>query len=447
MDNRNYPKILIIGQNFNKIDGGGITLTNLFMGWDKDNIAVASFNIDLTQTSICTSYYQIGNDEEKWIFPFNYLQRKIKSGPILLNTQNYGKKDSNHRNNIFTRVRESELKELLKKFFRSSLHFWGVYNLFYKLRISAGFITWVKDFKPDIIYTQLSSLALIRFVDKLQQLIDVPIAIHIMDDWPKTIASKGFFSLYWKRVIDHEFRELINKSSYLMSICQSMSDEYKIRYGKDFIPFHNPIDLTIWKKESKNKWNIKHSFYIVYAGRVGNANQKSIFDICKSTSILNKEGTYIYFDIYTPDYQLKRVLKLNKFQGVSIHPSIPHEDIPPLLAGADLLVIPLDFDKKSIKFAGFSMPGKTSEYMASGTPILVYAPAETALIHYTDKEKWGFVVNERNLSLLSAAIKQLYSDKFLREQLGKHARELAFKNHNAIIVRDNFHKLFTYQRS
>ena len=85
--------------------------------------------------------------------------------------------------------------------------------------------------------------------------------------------------------------------------------------------------------------------------------------------------------------------------------------------------------------------------MASETPILVYAPAETALSHYADKEKWGYVVNERNLSLLYDAIKQLYSDKSLREQLGKHARELAFKNHNAIVVRDNFHKLFTYKRS
>jgi len=38
----NYPKILIFGQPFNTYSGGGITLTNLFRGWPKDRIAVAS---------------------------------------------------------------------------------------------------------------------------------------------------------------------------------------------------------------------------------------------------------------------------------------------------------------------------------------------------------------------------------------------------------------------
>jgi hypothetical protein len=34
------PKVLIIGQPFNNDTGGGITLSNLFSGWDKDKIAV-----------------------------------------------------------------------------------------------------------------------------------------------------------------------------------------------------------------------------------------------------------------------------------------------------------------------------------------------------------------------------------------------------------------------
>ena len=35
------PKVLIIGQPFNNDTGGGITLTNLFNGWDRDKLAVA----------------------------------------------------------------------------------------------------------------------------------------------------------------------------------------------------------------------------------------------------------------------------------------------------------------------------------------------------------------------------------------------------------------------
>ena len=38
-----------------------------------------------------------------------------------------------------------------------------------------------------------------------------------------------------------------------------------------------------------------------------------------------------------------------------------------------------DFDKKSISFLKYSMPTKASEYMISGTPVLVYSHGETAV--------------------------------------------------------------------
>src|SRR5262249_7147720 len=79
------PKVLIIGQPFNNDTGGGITLSNLFSGWDKDKIAVVCSpyllqdNID---TNICDTYYQLGQKEGRRIFPFNLFNRKYYSGVI-----------------------------------------------------------------------------------------------------------------------------------------------------------------------------------------------------------------------------------------------------------------------------------------------------------------------------------------------------------------------------
>ena len=33
----NFPKVLILNQPFNNVSGGGITLSNLFKGWEKDH--------------------------------------------------------------------------------------------------------------------------------------------------------------------------------------------------------------------------------------------------------------------------------------------------------------------------------------------------------------------------------------------------------------------------
>ena len=77
-----YPKILIFGQPFNGFSGGGITLTNLFKGWPKEKIAVAYLGHGLVSvtTDVCDTYYQLGEKEHKWKFPFSLIQKKFQSG-------------------------------------------------------------------------------------------------------------------------------------------------------------------------------------------------------------------------------------------------------------------------------------------------------------------------------------------------------------------------------
>ena len=111
------------------------------------------------------------------------------------------------------------------------------------------------------------------------------------------------------------------------------------------------------------------------------------------------------------------------------------------MAAADLLVIPYDFDRQSVQFIKFSMSTKVSEYMASGTPILVYAPEETAVVKYARSEKWGSVVSQRNKTLLKQMIIQLIQTPDLRESLGSQARNLASQNHDAVKVREQFRRV------
>lgn len=75
-------KALIFGQFFNNRHGGSLTLTNLVKGWPKDKIPVAFIGHGLINvtTDIFVTYYQLGCDEHKWIFPFNFIQRKFSSG-------------------------------------------------------------------------------------------------------------------------------------------------------------------------------------------------------------------------------------------------------------------------------------------------------------------------------------------------------------------------------
>jgi len=112
--------------------------------------------------------------------------------------------------------------------------------------------------------------------------------------------------------------------------------------------------------------------------------------------------------------------------------------MPEILPEYDILFLPLGFDKKSVRFTQLSMPTKTSEYMISGTPILVNAPHQVGLTHYAMHEKWGYLVTSEGIEDLKKAIIELYESRDLREKLGNKAREVAINKHDALVVREQF---------
>jgi glycosyltransferase involved in cell wall biosynthesis len=108
----------------------------------------------------------------------------------------------------------------------------------------------------------------------------------------------------------------------------------------------------------------------------------------------------------------------------------------------DLLLLPQDFDDNSVKFLKYSFPTKVSEYMISGTPILVYGDIRTGLTQYALKEKWSYVVTENSKAALCRALTDLYNDVDLRSKLAAKAQQIAIEREDAITVRENFRKAF-----
>ena len=112
--------------------------------------------------------------------------------------------------------------------------------------------------------------------------------------------------------------------------------------------------------------------------------------------------------------------------------------LPRLLAGSDLLVLPYNFDARSARYIRLSFPTKAPAYMMSATPILVYAPADVATARYAVREGWGHVVSVQGQESLITALKSLMDDPSLRERLGRQAQAVALARHDAGKVRAEF---------
>lgn len=433
LNEKDFPRVLLVGYScFESTTGGGITLSNLFRGWPREKLAVVS-EIDYPpDLEICDQYYKLGSLENHWIWPLSLFQRRwVVSGPMTISmTQNAPAskglvvKDVRPEN-----VRQRSFNGLVKI---------GLEELLYPAKLSRNLLAWVQLYKPDVIYTQLASLNRIRLVKQLCDATGAELAIHIMDDWPTTLYHDRWLSFYIQWRMDIEFRMLINRAKVLMAISPYMSQVYQERYGKKFVTFHNPLNLKDWLKVSKTDWNVSSPFRLVYTGRIGNANQKSLKDICEAVEYLNNNGYSIQFQIFTPDYQSELSKILQKARNVFVNTPVPHDLIPTILSNADTLILPLDFDPRSIQYSQYSMPTKAPEYMVSGTPILVYAPEKTAVAEYAHDEHWGVVVSEQGATGLIKGILLLMQDKALREQLGFQARQIAIERFDAETVRVDF---------
>ena len=80
---------------------------------------------------------------------------------------------------------------------------------------------------------------------------------------------------------------------------------------------------------------------------------------------------------------------ISDFKNIEYKGYVAYENLPKIFAETDLLILPYDFHTASIKFIKYSMPTKAPEYMASGTPILIFSPEDTALVEYAKEYRLG----------------------------------------------------------
>lgn len=424
------PKVLIVGQSFNNDTGGGITLTNLFADWRKEQLAVACSGyllLDNIDTETCNTYYQVGHKEKKWVFPFNYLRRKYDSGLV--------KFDKKLQIQNLTIPKSKFRVKLIMDYFYPFVEYIGLSHSIYKTNLSADFRKWLDEFNPDVIYAQASSRDGLLFCSLVQSYLKKPFIFHMMDDWPSTIADKGLFKNYWRKRIGQEFQDLLDGSDMLMTISSEMAKEYKRRYNKDSVVFHNPIQSGFWQQYQRKEYYLNGSPTLLYAGRTGLGIQSTLVTISKAISNVNKNlNTNIKFVLQTvekPDWA-------NEYDCVVHKNFVPYEDLPRAFAEADLLILPYDFSRDSIKYIQYSMPTKASEYMISGTPIIIFAPEVTAIVKYAKEYGWAKIVTENNSEDLTEVIENLILNPSERERIAKKAIAIAEKNHDAAVVTSKF---------
>ncbi len=432
MNVSDFPRVLVVtSNNFNLMTGGGITLTNLFQGWPADRIANLHEDSTPEDHSVCQNFYRLSEEEIRWVWPFSLVQSwydgvssTIDREPSVADERRTLSEPS--KGAIWVRLARRALGDGVPR----------------AAKISKRLGDWLKRFKPEVLYGFLGSLAQIRLVHELTHTLHVPVAIHMMDDWPAVLYRRGLLGPVLRSVVQREFHTVLEKASLRMGICEDMCDEYKMRYGVPFLPFHNALDMDVWLPQAKRDWTAGSPFIVRYVGSiVPDGQREALRDVCNAVVALRTSECSIEMWVHAPREQAAYLKDLDVVGGsLRLEDPPRSESIAHLLSGADLLVLPFNFDERSRQYIRLSMPTKVPAYMACGTPVLVYGPPGIATVRYAERDGWAHVLSTPGIPSLRKTLLWLVKDQAARERLGRRAFILGLERHDAAIIRPAFHK-------
>lgn len=438
VQNNIYPKVLIIGETFRFNGGGGITMINLFKNWPKKNIAIITDLInETTPEANCSIFYQLGSLERRYRILSFFSGSNVKSGEIEI---------KKHLLENECKIKKKKLKRLTLKiilfrffnFFSPFFVILGIDKFFIENRASQQLLDWIDTFSPNIIFATPFMYNRMSLIHDVIEKRNYPLAIHITDDLINVINKPNLLYFYWRKKINFKYESIIQRANVLMSISEAMSVEFQKRYGRIFIPFRNPIDVSNWEKYEKNDWAIKFPAKVIYFGRLTSVNTNTLEAFCLAINELNKDKIQIELDIFTSDINVSFSKKNKKHIGIKILPPIKYNDMPKTITKYDFALLPFDFNKKGIKYAKYSISTKTSECMISGVPIILVAPNEIATTAYAIKNKSMHIINNNDPVIIKEGIVQIVNDTEQRKLIAQSAKKIAKQESDASLVRKQF---------
>jgi len=227
--------------------------------------------------------------------------------------------------------------------------------------------------------------------------------------------------------------KMIKLAQKIIVTNEGTRDFYLKRYGEKIkekiIIIHNSTFSEPYLK-LHSPYNPKPPYTILYTGRIYWPQIRSLKNLMRAIEKIKE--IEIKLKIYCPnppDY-LKKI-GFQETERIKIFPSLSPSEIAEVQTRADILFLPLSWKTKSPDIINTATPGKLTDYLISGRPILIHAPSSSFLVKYAKEKSFAQIVDVENSQKLKEGILKLISDQNYCHRLVKKAKETYFQNHNA----------------
>jgi len=180
------------------------------------------------------------------------------------------------------------------------------------------------------------------------------------------------------------------------------------------------------------------AFVLMYSGTISISSYKTLVSVLDAAALL-REVPDVKFVIVGEGFKaadLKAEAARRRLPNVLFLPFQPYGDLPGLLAGADVLLVPLDKDKSLL-----SVPSKLYNFMSAGRPIFGLALPESEVVQIIENAGCGVCAPPDDAGAIAAAVRGLRADPARRAEMGERGRAYALANVSRAAVLAAFEKL------
>lgn len=423
MDNfQNLPKILIVGTyTFEGDDATTITLRNMFAGWEVKNIAF----LHLTTSHKKNESKYLTFRLSKFLFGnFNpehdqgSIVNKVRASRSLI----HGVQGAN---------KSVSVKSLLFNFLHTII---SAYRALVPFRYTIELDDFIAKFRPDVIYSPLGDIRIMKIVNKISVKYNIPLIPHFMDDWQNTMFAGNLFLIIPRIALILGLRQIMSRAYYGFAISQKMATEYVKKFHKPFYPFMNCVadsyvaDIPLNKTPAENG---ECQLKFCYSGGLHLNRYEILLAICE---VLQQKQTDNNFklSIFTKSTDWERYgTEFKKFDFVKYMGFVNPDEIIDQLRGQDFLIHVESFEPKFVKYTRLSISTKIPEYLSLKKPILAIGPPDIASIEYLSSNNCALIIEKIHFETIASKINILLSDKLFNEAISNRAYSLYKKNHVA----------------
>ena len=226
---------------------------------------------------------------------------------------------------------------------------------------------------------------------------------------------------------------IMREAAAIVVYCENAAEHYRRKHGATCAVIATPIDVP--EEVADPGAAVPDPSEVLVAGAVYWAQEDAVRRLVRAARSAGATVT-----ILGDEADLRR----RGIEADRYEPPLEAEAFRERLRRAGTLFLGLSLDSPHPDVIRTATPARLVEYMASGRPMLVHAPADSHVAGYARSEDFAEVVDVASDEGLAAGIRAVTADPLRAAERAGRARGLAEERHSAPVVRREFRELLEW---